>query len=830
MLAVVLIALGIGLFWVEWGAVMPVTSEAEAITSDLQQGAIDLPVEVAKETASDSITAREAVAEPSEPPTAEDEGILLEVVYRETGQPAPNAEVYLRDHQSEKGKQHTRETNLLPMHDRQLHLLAPKYADAFVTDAAGKVRFHPAARHSAVYVETGDGYSTLGNLSGAVDGVLRLELWRITEIPVLVREKNGQPIRDMQVSLGSQMRGNMGLDATGYTNQQGLARVRLTPRHHDFGVDAWDTVHAQVISRLARFPSELVTRDPRGEEPILLEVEAGTIEVLLPTSFPQDAKWPPSVTLERVGASRRQEKRNFGDRVVFQGLPLGGEFTASLSLANGEHFKVEGRGPSSSGEVVVFELVPTAGPPELSFRLVDDGGNPITGEGLMIEQGFQRWGRSSGGPKLDAEGRGVLALDEARMNAPHFLHFSIEKDGRALSAILDLPGEYPPGVTDLGDVTMALPPLVLAGRVVQAGGQGIPGVDCNIRVRRIEGEKRMRFSLPIPRTDEDGAFELRSWARPRAFLIRPMKEGWIHQDWADVEPGRTALQLIMHRAGSVKLSLLTEYDKNDGPVYYLASEVDGSDIRPKQGTMESIGGDRWELHWDSLIPGSYRLEVCQRWPRLVMHSQPAILVVGGEERRLEELDLRGKFRKVSITVVDANGDLETQAGIHVDVANGRVRGRARTDRHGRREFMHWGERMDLIVDAGERGYRRLEDVREDTRVVLEPQTLRLSLEPSLAFLGQNQVVKLSITPRESAWGQSSWKGIDLLFGNRGGEHEVALPMRDGLEGVWTVGRSGTTEFTELGRADLLLGEGANQGLQIPPEVLSKLQEWARSNR
>ncbi|MHC5063760.1 MAG: hypothetical protein ACYTG5_07285 [Planctomycetota bacterium] len=452
--------------------------------------------------------------------------------------------------------------------------------------------------------------------------------------------------------------------------------------------DGQDPPAEAIVLQLPPTGSLLInTVDTEGEA---LATEMGRVSIsLLPDPPPED------LAAYRAPRNWRwQAEPSSTGLSEFPWVVLGESFLATAYLQN-ESLREDFAGPSRLGERVELTLAPKRKSYTLVGRILNEAEEPLANR--RFRGSMQISGRSNRGQyfSTDTEGRfRIVAGREGQEPTLEKLAIVLNNIGRTKgkpAAMFNLQRTLPLvlGKNDLGDLVLTASPVVASGRIL-VDGQEPEREQFGIHVERLDGErtgprKREYWSedqtLSL-RFLEAGRFEVRGIAQQARYRLgmapwsSPGSGGRL--DYLPLEPlefsmGSEDLLIKLATGGSLQAKLLVddlsvvqqlflELSPSDGRVH--EEYKDPRYIMPAPFGLRLYGqysgsqDDEYLYKWGTLWPGEYRLNIYPRGAIQPLLSMTGIQIVSGEtggDPRLEPLDLRGKLRKIKITLEDGTG-------------------------------------------------------------------------------------------------------------------------------------------------------------------------------
>ncbi|MDF1799374.1 MAG: carboxypeptidase-like regulatory domain-containing protein [Planctomycetota bacterium] len=569
-------------------------------------------------------------------------------------------------------------------------------AKSYRADGSGRVRVPDPDQAALVQVELAElcGYELLG---GLFEPDLRVELDVPRSLEVRVEDGLGSTIGNQEVACD----GPWSQVAWGWvrTDSSGALRLRNAntllaavyspgPAPFELSTNTWDQQRVTEVVDLRAVPDEpVVLVLPAGGE-VQVKV-VGTDGNPIPESSNQ-------VALEVIdgAGSRVLREHVFGDNVVrFSGLPPGAKVSARLGmfadseLVSGD----EGLVPAAGSEPLLL-LVTVEPPPDrgLRGRLVDAEGEPLGGTSYSFRSVLRMGGGSSsstaGGRKTDSEGRFEEELGSHLTGVKDGesslrLTFTVEREdgpdwvseALAFTGELELPME-------LGDVTCAAPPLLVAGRVLDPGGEPVEGARVGVsflppgaaapsqggssyELRHLEGQSSKQ-------TGADGRFAVHAATTEARLYLSAAAEGYSPSEEVPFQAGATDVEVSLAGAGSLMGSL--RFPEGTEPSSWTAGiqpllEADRESFSPDTITGGwSSDGTWWDSNldrgpnfgWNDLASGLYNVRIKLEGVSDPVRQWDQLLVVAGEvnrDARLQEVELDGLVTTVPLEVVDPKG-------------------------------------------------------------------------------------------------------------------------------------------------------------------------------
>ena len=151
------------------------------------------------------------------------------------------------------------------------------------------------------------------------------------------------------------------------------------------------------------------------------------------------------------------------DNLMFDCVEIGHDVAVTVEVAGmAKPLVFHGKGPTRQGELVVVDGRLSVGPPILSFRIVDQQGQPVVKErvGLGVRSEHQ-WRTSDA--VTDADGRIVLPLASVEEKDLWVLRRRASASTEYCGAVHKVLGSVTPGQQELGDLRLVDEPVVARG-------------------------------------------------------------------------------------------------------------------------------------------------------------------------------------------------------------------------------------------------------------------------------------------------------------------------------------------------------------------------------
>ena len=294
-------------------------------------------------------------------------------------------------------------------------------------------------------------------------------------------------------------------------------------------------------------------------------------------------------------------------------------------------------------------------PLRLTGRAVQDGGAPLGNAHLRARvEGDRRSSPLGELVQTDERGRFVWNLSSAP-SANTAASFSTIVNGfESLASI-----RIPEGSADLGDVVFSSPPVIVAGRVVDASGEALS--DVRLSIARIDTSSEEALDGPPPSasrsksavSDGDGRFEIRGPA-PEGRLVLTAQAAERTTLEHEFRAGDANVLLVMPRQPGYRGQILF-----DVATLYTRLRLFARGPGPKDEVsipLEDRGRFSFEVSWHGA--SSFELRGLS-WvgEPLVLFDDLFLTPEGEHEERFDLIDLRGKLNITRLRVENPSGEM-----------------------------------------------------------------------------------------------------------------------------------------------------------------------------
>jgi hypothetical protein len=472
-----------------------------------------------------------------------------------------------------------------------------------------------------------------------------------------------------------------------------------------------------------------------------------------------------AVRMRQIGPERNNlewtRTPDANGEVTFQPVPVGRRWQARMNNIEGSA-SIDFAGPASPDATVEVTLQQKAqGNAALVGRLVDDKGAPL-GEGTASTWIVNGKEREENWIRIDAEGRFRLpvpskmaggAVDriaiDPRFEAAQWSSTGLRAD--LLHFVLPPAGQE----KDVGDLKALPAPLLAEGRVTGDEPEVLQGVSVHFEQQSVR-EGKVHWSYlqdALVVRGEEGRFELRGETQAVRLRVRAQGERFLASEPVEFDAGARGLELEVQRGGVLEAQLLTDFRwgwEGLRPTLTPLPPVK-SPVRP--GQCVDRQAERARFLWLGLSPGKYRFELqVPSLPRPLVAFDEIEIRSGERTRdaRLLPLDLRGRLRRIELTIVDEHRKPVSVWGTEVLVVDvDPERAPARVDAQQAPVPLLLETPVDIVVRAPGRRRQELRGVYESREIVLTAGlAVEIALEGEMPKLPDGVTLSASLACKE----------------------------------------------------------------------------------
>lgn len=554
-------------------------------------------------------------------------------------------------------------------------------SEEFLTDDRGQVRVPLPNARVTLTASTSTHFDIMTYFPMADCKVL-MRLEAETTVPVRVIDEAGHPLEGAPVSLRaySRYRSQFYFPLT-FTNADGRARLRATEAWKESPEGSKKVVSLEIFG----FPRvEIpIDFDHLTEEEVVLEMPAtGQVEVIILNEKGEPTQDAFEVTLRSYALSSEDWNRDMPSllrrqtvehgRALFSYVALGRELTVR---AKSKKHKVDLRasleGPSTRGVTATLRLDSGEGYMALFGRILPVEGLDIQNLSLRVEVHDSLNGGDSRQEveiETDAQGHFKFPIkDRFGPGMQSSLVFVKDRTARTprKTAVLDWSDTYGQGVFDLGDITLAPSPIVVAGRVIDAFGNPVRDALARLewgRVANREGGAMQWQEIRglATRTNKNGEFAMRfDLCAGRYRLV--LAHTYLQAKPQEFRLNDADVLVHMQKQISVVGRVLVDREIDLNAIDLIIQHLDDSEeagYTIHRGSFQStfFSGKDGSFHVGKLLEGPAILRVQSHKFGMDLFVLDGLHLQADENQCIiPDIDLRGLLRQVSVSLVDEQG-------------------------------------------------------------------------------------------------------------------------------------------------------------------------------
>jgi hypothetical protein len=377
--------------------------------------------------------------------------------------------------------------------------------------------------------------------SPKLEGPLELSAPRFVTVQVL--NSRGKPARNVQVGVGQQSN-YFHASVTGKTDAAGNCKLQLPKR-----LRGNDMLVAAQIASSKRIDAAFQA-DAIPDEPLQLRLPpCGQVRFILYGEDERPAKalrravlnWTLTNGGDMRGArmtTATQPTQLDPDSAMFSHVALDLDISISaFILGVPEALQFKAKGPTREHEMIIVDGRINIGPPIVSFRVLDQQGQPLANKDLgRVSYSANNYNYSS--TKTDANGEITIAFQEEPPESIYLLRRGKSEGTNYRGAVRITLAELKPGKQKLADVKLQDEPVIASGTIVDAEGKPVAGLWLRSPTTITSGDsgggsigQERWYHAHRVRTDEQGHFEIREVA-PADHALQLSVDS---KDWAPLE-------------------------------------------------------------------------------------------------------------------------------------------------------------------------------------------------------------------------------------------------------------------------------------------------------
>ncbi len=646
-----------------------------------------------------------------------------------------------------------------------------KHAHVRTTNAAGKCQL-PMVKPGIQFIAAHeDRYGTSYIRADAPETTIHLRVDR--ELVITVQDAAGRPAEGVSVYGKRQ---SSSTSPHGSYWQMGTTDTRGQVTQHHTQNSAGDKVENKitVYASGTGVESQQVEVDLLAERSVALDLtlpRAGTItfELRDETGQPFDLTGHETPT---IGITTHDSKPE--QRAAFQSInrggkhPFGEDSRLTVRYVALDKFYAAtlrkllrkpliGKGPTSSTPDIIIPITISSDMVVFKGRAIDAEGKPIAEKTIYIICKYDG-GQAGQTTNTGEDGSFVLPIPYLKpgkvveLTALFQMNVNPKVSYRHPEAWKVLVG-----TNELGEITCTEPPFLLTGKLIVP-----PSMESTTRISwQLEVHDQGRWQQHWESQTkwlEERRFEIRGAIAEGKKLRLRFGQGQ-HRPLEPLEfiSGDRDVEIEIASAGSVNASFLVDDLRHQSVIQVrLESEVKTAKSDPHTRIMRQMrnrhrlmqaGEGKLAAAWPGLESGIYELRVLATGAAEPLVTIPGIQVGNGpvEDARLTNIDLRGRFREIEISLNDAQGSPFTQDNAHVYLAD---------EAQWIEQRLQDGKVKVTITDSAKirviaKGYKltRIDNVRSDHVITMESAPkVRFSVKWPFA-LPEGMEPRLRLTPK-----------------------------------------------------------------------------------
>lgn len=666
---------------------------------------------------------------------AVEDGILVTVVDADGGAILPNAEVIVLD----MGVVDESTVQMEMMQQPDFESVFAHFGVVYPTDKSAQVRI-PFPEGDLLLAGRTDTHFDFSMSMEATDEEMELAIKRVALLRIHVVNEQGMPVEGAPVGLTLRQDEFSQSMMRNYTNEEGWTNLRLfnllleqLPANSTYA--ALTGLFEKPIEKLV----DLHDLPKDGVELVMPDVGSLTVSVVDQEGAPLEEYVSVLLNIVRPGV----EPKEFGDGVqpdmvdttksgllTISAVGLGFEIHVKATSVNGILSGSQTvTGPTKSNPHVSVEIKVGMEATVIKGRLVNEEGKP--GPNLTLRSRLETkhgGGSSSTGSSVrtDEEGYFQVKLDELEMspNTTRTLTLTMKATRKKpeRDAVIDLSRSFPPGVTDLGDIMVIVPPMAASGRVLKPDGTPLRDAEITLERSVTYGDGPDDFYWNNmdgnrARTDTDGLFNLVGRFEAGVYRLRVSSPRY-PSVYQPARIGEEGLEITMVAGGGMTGVLLLDKEIPRDDIYLRAE-------RHRDGASSDKVMSGFGLSVDSsgkfqnrgLTPGTYNIYLtCADTEEELFRKNNIIVNLSddGSPTDVGEIDLRGQLRSFQLKLLDEDDKVVRNARVTIDGSDN-----SSNAWDGRVDVITAKRQMDFTITAENYRKAELKGVKEDTDVIFK---------------------------------------------------------------------------------------------------------------
>jgi len=698
-------------------------------------------------------------------------GLEVDVVREGDGQPVAGVIVWVAPME--------KVTRQAGWHDARLRASANPFAAlrersrGFETDDAGHVRLPSSEPGDTLWIGAQQGELS-GQLSVYPDS--REERHELVLAPRLairvhVRSSRGESLARFPVHIGAKDEWSGFTLALADTGADGIAVFADVGNLRSWAGEDDLVIVARPAVPMADPPQAPIDFADTSGRPLELVVPDGGVVSLRVLDVSGDQiLGVATVTLDAVrhgtyaDPSRPLVRPAVGGSVLIPHVGLGIELVAMASDPSGRFATtlLQFAGPTRVGEEVHADLVFTGERLVITGRLVDAGGEPVSGAdlraGVLLTTGDAEPTR--GQALTGDDGRFRIVVDHSRTELAgrtlDIVRYERADNAARFRSVAQrpLPSGLPDGPLRLGDVVLAKQALIVSGRVTGERGEPVTATQVMIATRTETGWA-VRHSL-LAATDADGRFEVRGEVPEGARITLGLRDdAYVVVEPPEFDAGATDVEVRALAAGAIagSIKLPEGLVPDDLYVVVTGDAAERPTWRKPQGadSATTYTHDDGSFEVRGLVTGSATVHVRFADQTVDLATVSGVTVSAGKvmrDPRLQGIDISKAVVRHAIRVVDSAGNGVAQAHVHFRPSGSDGEWLdARTAASGNATVFAGAGPIDVLALADGYGSATADGVDGATQLTLKPARpvgIRVTLAPDSAVPTDGRTLEVEL--------------------------------------------------------------------------------------
>lgn len=480
-------------------------------------------------------------------------------------------------------------------------------------------------------------------------------------------------------------------------------------------------------------------------------------------------------------------------------------------------------GPTMAGETIDVHVSLQGTAPAVAGRLIDEEQQPLANGTFVanLEQGTAQE-RSMFMGTLTTDEAGFFRYElprssqESEVRILHVRPFAVRPSEEAREATLELSGVRT-GTVQVGDVVLARDPIVLAGRVVDEAGEGVPGVALyGVWSDDAGNDGSLRETM----TNDDGQFVLRDEAPAgRAKILVRCTSHYLAQP-VELSFPQTGVVLALQRAARVAGKILVD----EGVDVARLNVVCETERRTVESRVHPDGA--FEL--GGLEPGRTAFRVVRPDEARTLFALEDVEVRsdGSTDERLASIDLRARLHVGRYVLRQASGRALRRVKVRAVLVGLEERDliTTATTRRGALELLTTFEPTEVELRVDDRRWVTV-PWSSSERVVEIPEAITVDLKLGAFDVSDGVGLEVSLQPADPDIDRETFHAFPRAVDERG-HVTFAVPKAGSYELTFWVSRGNTmraVSMTDGVRLSIRDEIERAIDIQLPEEVRAELK-------